>query len=180
MQPNRQWLNKAALAGAAALVLIVVSFGSYQAGRSSNPPAQAKAVCPSPQDAASVAKRNIVWRALNMDETLPESPEKVLGQIVGIMINPKVSPENRSIAMPAYLYKSARYFSEQELAEVEAMLNSDQPLQRAEALNRIVGFDSEAAALVHQILADKARIGLLAEGQQIPLEEVPQPPSGGQ
>jgi len=171
MDPRRQWLNKAALAGGAALVLLVISIGSYQAGRSSlatGPGCQS-----SPQDKASIEKRNLVWRALNMDETLAESPEKVMGAVVGLMVNPKIPPENRYLGIQTYLNKSVRYFSEEELKEVEAMLSGEDPLQRAEALRRIVGFDAEAAELVRQVLADKVRIGLLAEGKQIPLEEVP-------
>ncbi len=124
-----------------------------------------------PEDApVTKAQRNIVWRTLNADESVPDSPEKNIGAMISAVVSPKSEQQLRNMGLVQYLQKSAVYLSDDEIAETRRPIEIGSSLEILGQLRRIHAADTRAGRLVRAILADQERMKRLVQGEPIPLE----------
>lgn len=123
----------------------------------------------------AMAKRNVVWRVWNGEvESLPESPERAIGAMLGLMLSPEAGAQERNTGMRMYMQKSIAYFSADDVRAVQGLIGNGTPAQIAAALRRIASADGEASGLVSAILADQERVARFTDGRlPIPLEKLP-------
>lgn len=162
------------------LILLAVAglagLGGYMLGHSPSRPAAAAAASSSRGNDSreAMARRNTVWRVWNGQAgSLPDTPERFLAATLGMILMPEAPVEARNAGMRAYLAKSAAYFSEEETNEIIRHLSEGTPQERAEAFRMIAARDSQATALIDQVLADRERVERFLAGLPIPLETMP-------
>ncbi|HTM67738.1 MAG TPA: hypothetical protein VL426_00420 [Candidatus Binatia bacterium] len=123
----------------------------------------------------AMAKRNVVWRVWNGEvESLPESPERAIAAMLGLMLSPEANAQARNAGMRMYMQKSIAYFSADDIRAVQGLIGNGTPAQLAEALRRIATADGDAADLVRAVLADRDRVARFTDNRlPIPLETLP-------
>lgn len=123
----------------------------------------------------AMAKRNIVWRAWNGEvERLPDTPERTVAAMLGLMLSPEADAQARNAGMRMYMQKSVAYFTADDVRAVQGLIGNGTSAQLAEALRRISTADGEAADLIRAVLADRDRVAHFTDGRlPIPLETLP-------
>jgi hypothetical protein len=160
---------RTSLYAAIVVVMFAVLFAlGFVVGRSGTSPSAAEL-------RTAMSERNEVWGMLNdIDNATLDTPVKVVGGIVGMMLGPEMGQEGRNVGLKVFMIKSFRAFPEAQAAQLQRLIADGTPEQVAGFLKAIVELDQRSDELLASVLADKDRIDRYMRHElPIPLEKMP-------
>lgn len=124
---------------------------------------------------AAVARRNVVWRTWNGDNSVdPESPEAQLADTLAAILHPQAPDSLRGLsALFLSMNKGEGYADDGEREALYKIISGSNPVFRVLALRQIVQADAKADELLRQVLCDGARVSAFINGEKVPLETLP-------